>query len=90
MTLLLYVRRKGWDVRSLTVEGSRRLASVGETQGAAPAAGRPTEVFEQTIRVEGSLTPEQLERLKYIAGRCPMHRTLESTPVISERIVLVE
>ena len=81
MTLLLYVRRKRWDVKSIAVESSRRRVNTEEG---------PKEVFDQAIHVEGSLTTDQLERIKYIAGRCPMHRTLESGPVITDTVVLVD
>jgi putative redox protein len=40
------------------------------------------------MRVEGELDDDQLERLRVIAGKCPVHRALASeTPVsIEDRI----
>ena len=41
--------------------------------------------LELTLR--GDLTPEQLQRLEEIAGRCPVHRTLTTETKIRTRLV---
>ena len=83
MTVLLYARRKSWEVRSVTIEATR------EKTPAEDGSGRMVDVIEQAVKVEGDLSAEQLERLTYIVGRCPMHRTLEERPVLKDTVVLV-
>ena len=83
MTILLYARRKAWPVESVTVESSHRRVYRPEAQAAA-------EEIRSRVLLEGDLTEEQRERIELIAGRCPVHRTLESTPTIVNEVVLVE
>ena len=47
-------------------------------------------MIHQRIALHGDLTHEQRERIRYIAGRCPMHRTLQSSPDIVEEVQMVE
>ncbi len=83
MTVLLYSRRKSWPVESVTVESShRRVSRAGE-----PGAGQ--EEIRSHITIEGDLTGEQRDRILQIAGRCPIHRTLESKPRMIEEIEVV-
>ena len=44
--------------------------------------------FAVTLRVPGALTDEQVERLKVIAGRCPVHRLLkhEREVAVNDRV----
>ena len=41
------------------------------------------------IRVEGPLSEEQRERISYIAGRCPVRRTMENSPRIIDEVEVV-
>lgn len=50
--------------------------------------GKPKiEVIERAITLTGDLTEAQRARLLVIADKCPVHRTLESHPVIRTRLV---
>ena len=84
MTVLLYSRRKGWPIESVTVESSHRRVS---RTGGAP--GVPQEEIRSRITIEGDLTNDQRDRILQIAGRCPIHRTLESKPRMIEEIEVV-
>ena len=66
ITIDMYAQRKGWDVSLAEVECSYEQAD----------PGRPTQ-FELVLRLPADLTDDQRERLRVIAGRCPVHRTLE-------------
>ena len=66
ITVEMYARRKGWEVGLAEVECRYDQAE----------RGNPTQ-FEIVLRLPASLTDEQRERLRVIAGRCPVHRTLE-------------
>ena len=84
MTILLYSRRKGWPVESVTVECShRRVSRTGGESGAGH------EEIRSRIMLEGDITGDQRDRILQIAGRCPIHRTLESKPRMIEEIEVV-
>ncbi len=42
------------------------------------------------LRLPGDCTEEQIERLRVIAAKCPVHRTLDGEVSFDERIELVE
>jgi putative redox protein len=66
MTARLYADRKGWPLTAVRVRLRYRKIT-----------GQPDEIAaEFTFR--GDLDAEQRDRLLQIAGRCPVHRTLEA------------
>ena len=79
MTILLYVRRKGWPLKSVTVECSYKRDYRRDLEDSSEGGQAYIEVVRQNILVEGPLTAEQKERVGRIASRCPVHRTLESS-----------
>ncbi len=75
ITMEMYAKRKGWDVGSIEVEAEF-----------APAErGTPTR-FSLVMRLPGNLSDEQVERLKVIATKCPVHRTLDGEVMFDERV----
>jgi putative redox protein len=42
------------------------------------------------LRLPAELADEQVERLRVIAGRCPVHRTLEGEVMFTERVERVQ
>jgi putative redox protein len=75
ITMQLYAQRKGWDVDDLQVEVDFQPAERGAlTQ------------FEMVLGFPDSLSEEQVEKLKVIAAKCPIHRTLEGEAIFSERV----
>jgi putative redox protein len=71
----MYAERKGWDVGATEVECSF----------APSERGAPTR-FELILRLPDHLTDEQADRLKVIAAKCPVHRTLEGEVMFDERV----
>jgi putative redox protein len=78
ITVLMYAERKGWDVGEIEVTAEFEEAPRGE-----PAR------FEVNVRLPSALSEEQVERLKVIAGKCPVHRTLIGEVEIADHIELV-
>ena len=74
ITVEMYARRKGWDIGPVEVECEYAMAE----------RGAPTH-FNLVLRLAGTCSEEQLERLKVIAGKCPVHRTLEGGVTFDER-----
>jgi putative redox protein len=75
----MYAQRKGWDVGTIEVEA----------EFTPPDRGCPTK-FRLVMRLPSHLSDEQVERLKVIAAKCPIHRTLDSDVMFDERIERVE
>jgi putative redox protein len=79
ITMEMYAQRKGWDLSYLEVDCSYQPAE----------RGCPTR-FDLVLRVPDNLPAEQLERLKVIAAKCPVHRTLDGEVMFSERVETVQ
>ena len=86
MTVLLYARRKGWDVAEVSVHLNRERRHAEDCPDAEGKAGL-IDCIEREISVRGDLTEEQQERLLEIANRCPVHRTLISSPQIMTKLI---
>jgi putative redox protein len=75
ITMEMYAKRKGWDIGKIEVEAEF-----------APAErGTPTR-FSLVMRLPENLSDEQVERLKVIATKCPVHRTLDGEVMFDERV----
>lgn len=77
MTVRLYARQKGWPLDHVSVSLTHRKGGV---------AGQPvwTDNFTKTVHLHGdALSDEQRARLIEVAGKCPVHRTLENAAVIA-------
>ena len=68
ITMRLYAERKGWDLRDARV----RVHLVRP-----PPGSKEQPRLTQTITLEGDLAEDQRERLREIAGRCPVHRLVD-------------
>ena len=79
VTMEMYAQRKGWDIGGVEVEA----------EFTPPDRGCPTK-FGLLIRLPSHLGPEQVERLKVIAAKCPIHRTLDGEVMFDERVELVQ
>lgn len=75
VTMEMYAQRKGWDLGYVEVECSYTPAE----------RGCPTR-FDLTLRLPADASDEQLERLKVIAAKCPVHRTLDGEVMFHERV----
>ena len=79
VTMEMYAQRKGWDVGDVEV-----------TCDYTPAErGCPTR-FNLVMRFPDSLSDETVERLRVIAAKCPVHRTLDGEVMFSERVERVQ
>src|ERR687893_3284539 len=77
ITMEMYAKRKGWNVDGLEVDCDYTPAE----------RGSPTR-FELVMRMPAHLSDEQAERLRVIAAKCPVHRTLEGEVIFDERVEL--
>lgn len=77
MTLKLYARQKNWDLRSVRVELSHEKIYAKDCLECETKEGKLDRI-ERRIFLEGDLDEQQQTRLREIAKRCPVHRTLTS------------
>ena len=77
ITMEMYAKRKGWNVDGLAVECDYQPAERG-------AVTR----FELIMKMPAHLSDEQVQKLKVIAAKCPVHRTLEGEVAFDERVEL--
>jgi putative redox protein len=78
ITMEMYAQRKGWDIGDVEVDCEYQPAE----------RGTPTK-FELVVRLPDTLPPEQVEKLKVIAAKCPIHRTLDGEVMFTERVETV-
>jgi putative redox protein len=80
ITMEMYADRKGWEVPDVEVEVEMEYGRASLPQS-----------FAVTLRLPKELSEEQQERLKVIAGKCPVHRALsnETEVSIEDRVELV-
>ena len=84
MTIQMYARRKGWDVRHVEVHTSYSKQYMADCENC-EANSAKIDTFNREIKFEGELDEKQLARLLEIANKCPVHRTLHSeTQVITK------
>jgi putative redox protein len=75
ITMEMYASRKGWDIGYVEVE----------CQYSPAERGCPTR-FELVLRFPDTLSDGQVDRLKIIAAKCPVHRTLDGEVMFDERV----
>ena len=75
ITMEMYAQRKGWDVGGVEVTCDYTPAD----------RGCPTR-FNIVMRFPDELPREQVEKLRVIAAKCPVHRTLDGEVMFDERV----
>jgi putative redox protein len=75
ITMEMYAARKGWDVGEVEVSAEYLPAE----------RGCPTS-FKTILRFPEHLSDEQVDRLRQIAAKCPVHRTLDGEVMFAESV----
>jgi putative redox protein len=75
VTMEMYATRKHWDLAGVEVACEYTPAE----------RGCPTR-FRIVLRLPDSLSQEQVEKLRVIAAKCPVHRTLDGEVMFDERV----
>lgn len=89
MTLRMYARHKGIDLGRISVEVRHGKVAADHCEDCGEvAAGRSGHIdrFECNVSIDGQVAPEVRGRLVEIAGKCPVHKTLQQTAAIVTRI----
>ena len=75
ITMEMYAARKGWDIGHVEVDVEYSPAE----------RGCPTK-FQLVMRLADHVPEDQVERLRVIAAKCPVHRALDGEVMFQERI----
>lgn len=75
ITMQMYAQRKGWDLGATEVTCEYKASN----------RGCPTR-FDLVLRLPSHLSDEEVARLKVIAAKCPVHRTLDGEVMFGERV----
>ncbi len=79
MTVRWYALQKGWPLEHVGVE-------VEHGKAMQAGSGEAIEKFLKTVSIIGpELTPAQIDKLRDVAGRCPVHTALTGTIRIETR-----
>ena len=89
MTLRIYAQAKKLELGRVRVEVKHGKVPAQHCDDCGEAAeGRTGKIdrFERTISIDGGVDPALKDKLIEIAGKCPVHRTLEATSAVVTRI----
>jgi putative redox protein len=75
ITMEMYAARKGWEIGHVEIDVAYTPAE----------RGCPTK-FELVMRLADDLPEEQVDRLRVIAAKCPVHRVLDGEVMFHERV----
>lgn len=85
ITVQMYARRKGWDLKGITVDLEHRRIHAADCADCQSKEGFISRI-DTRVSFQGELSQEQKERLFEIAGRCPVKKTLEGEVVIRSEL----
>jgi putative redox protein len=80
MTMQMYAQRKEWDLQNVTVD-----LTEDQVEDANEPGKKVTKITRK-ISVDGNLTQEQIDGLKAIADKCPIHKLLSGSQQIATEI----
>lgn len=85
MTIALYARRKEWPLHDVTIRLRHSRIHAEDCANCETKEGMLDRI-EREITLTGDLTAEQRSKLRDIADKCPVHRTLTSEIDIRTRL----
>jgi uncharacterized OsmC-like protein len=86
ITIRMYAERKKWPLEGVQVQLTHSKIH-GEDCADCETQPRTLDRIERKISFTGNLSTDQLTRLREIADRCPVHRTLSSHVQIHTSVV---
>jgi len=86
MTIALYARRQRWPLNEVAVRLRHSRVHAEDCADCETKEGM-LDVIEREISLIGTLSEDQRSRLRNIADRCPVHRTLTSEIKIRTRLI---
>ena len=85
MTLRMYADRKGWPLREVTTLVTHSKVHAKDCAECEDREGR-IDHLHRILDLQGPLDEAQRQRLREIADRCPVHRTLEGDVLVETEL----
>ena len=86
MTIQMYVKRKGWDLKNVEVHSSFSKSHAEDCQDC-ESPGAKIDTFHRELKLTGSVDEKQTQRILNIANKCPVHKTLHSEIQVITKII---
>jgi uncharacterized OsmC-like protein/fermentation-respiration switch protein FrsA (DUF1100 family) len=86
MTLRMYATRKNLDLGHIAVDVTHGKVHAKDCTDCAEGREGRIDRFERTISIDGPLSADLDDKLVEIAGKCPVHRTLEAGSAVVTKI----
>ncbi|MDX2289965.1 MAG: bifunctional alpha/beta hydrolase/OsmC family protein [Hyphomicrobiaceae bacterium] len=93
MTLRMYAEKKGIALPRISVDVSHAKVAAAHCEDCTDALrDKPGRIdrFERVIRIDADISPELEAKLVEIAGKCPVHRTLEQQAAVHTTVSRAE
>jgi uncharacterized OsmC-like protein/alpha/beta superfamily hydrolase len=87
MTLRMYADFKKLQLGRVTVDVSHGKVHADDCKDCGEGKTGKIDRFERTISVDGEVSPELRGKLEEIAGKCPVHRTLEAEAAVVTKVI---
>lgn len=86
MTMGMYARRKGFNLKSVKVELSHKKDHFDDCKTCNDGPKKLDHIIKK-ISIDGDLSKEQKEKIYNIAEKCPVNRTLMSEIIIDSKLM---
>lgn len=86
MTLRMYADRKGLELGRISVTVDHEKVHAKDCEESAMGRDGHIDRFERVIHIEGGTDPALAEKVIEIAGKCPVHRTLEKGSAVVTKL----
>lgn len=86
MTLRMYADRKKLPLEKVTVHINHEKVHADDCADCGEGREGKIDRFERTLALSGDLQDEERNRLKEIADKCPVHKTLESSSAVVTKL----
>lgn len=84
ITVQMYAQRKGWDLKGISVKLKEEKIADPENES------RSMPKIVREIELKGALEPDQVDALKAIADKCPIHKLLSGPKQIATEVNLAK
>lgn len=85
ITMQMYANRKGWPITRLEVTVDHDL--INDPEAALEGRTVKRDRFETIILLEGDFDEQQRERILDIARRCPVHRIIAGSAIMTQTVI---
>lgn len=86
MTMKMYASFKKWELANVEVHTSYDKKHSDDCENCESDAAK-IDTFSKQIKITGNLNEEQRQKLLEIAGKCPVHRTLQNEIKINSKLI---